>query len=1212
MKKFTKSLLGAVLSVAMVVTGGLAVIGYKPVPTKAAETQVETTVLAENVVTSEGATATIGAKASASGNTKAHAGLVLTGGAGATFDLGTIDLSKSNWTMAEGDDSKGYKTLPESASPFVTWYYTIGNANSAPEILELKFYLYDHNDPTNYVEIGWVDYRDSAPANNGSTKVYVKGSKQSTKAIYRANKGMQASPAGTAVRKGKMYDTGTPLIGYSGNATIRTYGSSVPFNMFFDLGKDSVYSLMGHDDAGDFKLSYLLRDFTSNNAGETGAISDDVYEAGKVFSSSYVDVRIEFASIDAEVCNETSIVLESFGGKLLTGDTVTVIDSDYVVSAGNDVPSKIKTGELDLTVPSRGSAFTGNVDYMNSILKIKFDDEVKETITFDTKVKSYNFEEYGTYVLEYYDETGETLLGTKNVLVTNGNVKSVVSTGGSAVYDSVASKNENALYTHEGLVLTGSKGATFNLGTIDISKSFWNGTYFAIPESAAPFISFNYIVGSNIEVELKTLKIRLYDSADHSKYFDVWWVDTADENGALFAYAQASGQLQQGAYRKYDGTRGGKLLTNVTKSETSKEINALFGYGEKASSIRTYGSNAPITLIYDTNQKAVYSHVTYGSGELANSYVIRDFDEPVYEEGHDPSGDTVWGGFSSNLVDVEIVFENVIDSVETTSIVVRELGGTTFAGGETVLAFDERAELNRGGTLNLNKFAGNKYENGVVLEYETGAIKKYSVDGGEKFTNKMYTFNELGEKTVEFFDAEDNKLGETIVNVISDLRANVTVTNGNVYYKRGEAEKAVLENNTKLELGDVITVEGGVHEITGDTYEDIKSFIVNGTELALVTNNVALAIDGYSYVISEADLSYAQFTLVVELDNYCDITIVDEYDGETVKYVWQNDKGENDAGIDVFPHATVKNGAIKNPANNNYEFIGYGASGGEKILVAYGRDDKGYLESYVAEYNEELGDWDYDNPALDENGVKKVQKVNAVYTTSTGATGLPSNKFNADDAGGNRWLDKYECIVKGMKFTAIYVDVDVKTVVSINGEGATFTKVVADFDKEDLDIYASYVGSEQVNISLRYSHIDEKPAENNPVIAAAEYGNNNVNLKLSDGDVEKLENVYRLTIDMNNVAIEKNFFAVGAVIKIDSGKANATCNISPTLFLNEEVVMREKIDAVLSETAGNGHLYAIEVNGAKKYSKLLLEDLQKLYTAANDTETTLAKYVAQE
>ena len=132
MKKLTKTLLGAVLSVAMVVTGGLAALGYTPVTTKAAEATVALTNLARNVVASEGATVVLGSKASATTYVDAtHKGLVLSGGQGATFNLGTINITNSFWNEGEADP---YMAVPEAASPFISFSPTTAIRHTALRI----------------------------------------------------------------------------------------------------------------------------------------------------------------------------------------------------------------------------------------------------------------------------------------------------------------------------------------------------------------------------------------------------------------------------------------------------------------------------------------------------------------------------------------------------------------------------------------------------------------------------------------------------------------------------------------------------------------------------------------------------------------------------------------------------------------------------------------------------------------------------------------------------------------------------------------------------------------------------------------------------------------------------------------------------------------------------------------------------------------------
>ncbi|MBO5713777.1 MAG: hypothetical protein J6R88_06270, partial [Clostridia bacterium] len=698
MKKFTKTLLGAVLSVAMVVTGGLAALGNKPVVTKAAETTVSTSYLAEQVVTSEGATAVIGKRATANTSFSAnqHTGLVLTGGTGATFNLGTIDITSSYWNVAEG--ASKYFALAESAMPFITWNYIVADASVAYELSSLIIRVKDHNDPTNYFEVWTSPYTVGA---NNPTKMYARASNQAKWGDKRINKGMytynSATNYGANQRNRSLAEVSTLFgsvdasLNYGTASTgVWLNGSKVPFALVYDTEEKAVYTNITYNSAtNDMKDGFIIRDFSEEDYGDGQALLGDDPWTG--FSSNYVDVEVVFETV--ENAETTSIVIKQFGGKSLNAGEVTVTDSDYVASMPEVVESANKGETITLTAPSISCAFDSTW-YQGAYVKILKDGSLVDTVTFDAETKSYTFTTGGNYVLEYYG-ANDALIGSKNVNVVAVSVPKQLSAseGASFAFNSAFPSN-GANNKQPGLILTGGTGSTFNLGTINLANTGWeSASYFDAPTAAVPFISYNYM-----DANVSSIKIRLYDHYDHTKYIDTWVLTAATETRM---YAQGSGQTMQGAYRHTQGFKQYPYAV-VTKSAIRNTVTpilnanypgtsglGLIRYTTGNTTVKPDGTTyAPYGLFFNYEQNALYSSVTYNSttNNLATSYVIRDFDEPVYEDGIAASGDNLWEKFSTTLVDVEVVLETLVDGAESASVVVRELGGSALskflAGGD--------------------------------------------------------------------------------------------------------------------------------------------------------------------------------------------------------------------------------------------------------------------------------------------------------------------------------------------------------------------------------------------------------------------------------------------------------------------------------------------------------------------------------------------------
>ena len=231
---------------------------------------------------------------------------------------------------------------------------------------------------------------------------------------------------------------------------------------------------------------------------------------------------------------------------------------------------------------------------------------------------------------------------------------------------------------HTGVKLSGGTGAIFNLGTIDIAKSSWDGTFSGLTGSnSSSFIEFVYQPTNKDNFELKstgkgelnsfTIKVSQGD-----KYFEIKPQYTANSLlSAMHFQAKADNQSTFGSYRSNMDFSSSICRKNViTANDCAKT-----GRGNTDQTMSTRGETAvAIPIYYDYTDNAIYTPLTgTANNALRQSYLIRDFD------GSQPYNDgTTWTKFSKNgngevFVNVTITFNEVYNA-DYSSIVITKLG----------------------------------------------------------------------------------------------------------------------------------------------------------------------------------------------------------------------------------------------------------------------------------------------------------------------------------------------------------------------------------------------------------------------------------------------------------------------------------------------------------------------------------------------------------
>ena len=186
----------------------------------------------------------------------------------------------------------------------------------------------------------------------------------------------------------------------------------------------------------------------------------------------------------------------------------------------------------------------------------------------------------------------------------------------------------------------------------------------------------------------------------------------------------------------------------------------------------------------------------------------------------------------------------------------------------------------------------------IFYTYEGSDIAKFSVNGGEKLTNFNYTFTTAGTNVNKFFDANDNELGETTVEVkASFFSLTNNITNGSIQVIR-DGEEIEITNEAFLMEGDVIKLTPTSHSISEVFFSDVREFSLNGTaynyDTANKSNNANLPLeyseDGYYFLtVTEGIVADGNINVTANFNRYCKVTTIDSEAGNTDAYYWTDE-----------------------------------------------------------------------------------------------------------------------------------------------------------------------------------------------------------------------------------------------------------------------------------------------------------------------------------
>ena len=533
-KNIFKIAITSVLSATMCLTGALAVKSV--MPAKAfAETTVNTSSIVDKVVYSgDGTAVEYGTYQDVVTDTKSYTGLKLTGGTGAQFNLGTIDLKKSYWNgvdmtygadapfsgvtvttdMQAKDDVTAenprdynkflYDTTDKALSgafypgtdtyanfiafafaPHVDRYdypHDNGSTTGTPGVYNLISYnelkaltirLTDVNDSGNYVDIVSQEQQDS---NTNSRDFGTNGNNQKYAGMRK--KGTDGPRLYNSLRVSQSANGG-PL--------------QVPYELCYSQNWDAtsetdrnpaLYSPNGSGAAPSIGGTWLIRKYGKSSYANAGCLSDNAWNG---FSSGKVNVTVTFNNVrtisdknDDSKTNEgiTSLIVTSLGGYDLTQTQQTLTDADYFDISYNDknVNSALKGEEVTLYAPVKSSVITSTAILGSYVEIYNGNNELESTVTFNNATETYAFRKAGAYTLKWY-AAADSLIKTTTVKSVTSVVdvdkdiaSKITSNTGSAAYIENKKQVSNNSL-FSGIRLTGVTGSSFDLGTFKLDNN---------------------------------------------------------------------------------------------------------------------------------------------------------------------------------------------------------------------------------------------------------------------------------------------------------------------------------------------------------------------------------------------------------------------------------------------------------------------------------------------------------------------------------------------------------------------------------------------------------------------------------------------------------------------------------------------------------------------------------------------------------------------
>lgn len=469
------------LSLCMAFSAGIALTSFTSNGYASASTTVTGSAYASTVVKSTGASATfVKDEAQLYATDSKFTGLKLTGGAGASFDLGQVNIGDSDWAgtsttaVSENANNKNNSFFEFVHAPHSKTFCPEKENASDNESTELKEVVFTFTQGTQKMYVSVKSYREG---DWDELNIMAKGGNQPNYGCFRSDRNFVTA----IVRKGQVLATTATALGL-GNTELKvnTIGkSTTTIPLYYDVKETAIYTSITSSVVPSLANSFLIRDFNSTNAKEN-LLSDGNWTGFKKDSNGkiMVDVNVTFTSVTSG-CTETSIIVTKLGNTQI-GETITVEDKDMdVIPVKNNIGNVAVGNNVVLNLPyQQGCAFTTTSITEQRTVSVKYNGSVIDTFAESDFVENkltYVPENTGKYTFvigiadaNYTEEVDFNAVDSKYKYAASSVVSAIkTSDGATATY---GSKTVASGTTFTGIVLTGGTDATFTYEDIDISR----------------------------------------------------------------------------------------------------------------------------------------------------------------------------------------------------------------------------------------------------------------------------------------------------------------------------------------------------------------------------------------------------------------------------------------------------------------------------------------------------------------------------------------------------------------------------------------------------------------------------------------------------------------------------------------------------------------------------------------------------------------------
>lgn len=902
-KSRNKFLIVSALSLALAMSGVFAAMNTKSA-VLAADADINVTAL--DVSMSDGAQAAyVKDEAQPANADLKYSGVKLTGGAGATFSLGTFTIgqTKSFWNGLEHDTENvknGLYTGNDYQS-FLSFVYSQQTRDDKLlDISSLTVTLKSVDNITNYVSYNVVPYADG-------NELLIK-SKSTNNNIYTCNR----------------YEADGVGLKYNVRRQLNCNGvQPKAVDLVWDNQKASAYTNIAYaQDSSAIKGAFCIRNYKMDadsqidgkdyyHATEGKPVyNENSFHAWEGFSDGEeVECTLTFESLQSDKQTASIIVTSLCGNDL--GDNF-IVDSGDISLSGNNAATAKKGDSVTLKAPSKKYLCFGGAE-ANTQTDVYFAGKKIKTVIYGANglsTEQFTFDRGGKYVLKH--AVGENALELEEVITVSDTEEfsasayaaKIIKSGDNAAAGFVASEKQATIdKTYGGIKLTGSAGATFNLGSfvIDSDKFYWGSTERDVTNTEngfytgerQGFLSFVY-APTYAKKEISQLIVTLTNTDNENEYVS-FRISEHNQSGYLKIEAAAT---NNGVYACERFEKGGNTL----------------GYNLPRDTMKWFGNQTvPVELIYDNAKASAYTNSTYSvtsSTAIGGVYVVRNFNSDVNRycsKANDASasdddvlqgskfytdnGFAPWAGFKEGTeVKCTVEFSSLSEEDES-SIIITSFAGEDLSRETLTVSHDNDALVVKGGDgealdLNavpeipvdgslvlpkikrLNLFTGESDFNGVMLVAapNDSIIYEETYSSTAKLNKDKLIENGSGEYKVIAKDAYGNLKFSYNVNVYPVL--SVEANNAEV-----KVDGETLENGKTVRADDEMTITVSVkrgYEITAitldgaaqDTKEQLVLSAQNGFKNLKITVSAIIYNLKYAYFDgSQTGLNDSTFTV---------------------------------------------------------------------------------------------------------------------------------------------------------------------------------------------------------------------------------------------------------------------------------------------------------------------------------------------------------------